>query len=47
MKKYRNYIIGYISTTRKKYQNFLERELKEHNIENHSSFSWFYIICFI
>lgn len=34
MSKYRNYIIGYISTTRKKYQNFLEKELKEHNIQN-------------
>ncbi|MEJ8553654.1 MarR family winged helix-turn-helix transcriptional regulator [Tepidibacter sp. Z1-5] len=34
MNKYRNYIIGYISTTRKKYQKFLEKELKEHNIEN-------------
>ncbi|WP_099190358.1 MarR family winged helix-turn-helix transcriptional regulator [Tepidibacter mesophilus] len=34
MNKYRNYIVGYISTTRKKYQKFLERELKEHNIEN-------------
>ncbi|CAH2212930.1 MarR family winged helix-turn-helix transcriptional regulator [Tepidibacter aestuarii] len=34
MNKYRNYIVGYISTTRKKYQKFLEKELKEHNIDN-------------
>ncbi|MCT4509838.1 MAG: MarR family transcriptional regulator [Tepidibacter sp.] len=34
MNKYRNYIIGNISTTRKKYQKFLENELKEHNIDN-------------
>jgi len=34
MSKYKNYSISYISTTRKKYQNFLEKELKEHNIQN-------------
>jgi DNA-binding MarR family transcriptional regulator len=34
MNKYRNYIIGNISTTRKKYQKFLENELKEHDIDN-------------
>ncbi|WFD08998.1 MarR family winged helix-turn-helix transcriptional regulator [Tepidibacter hydrothermalis] len=34
MSKYRDYSISYISTTRKKYQNFLEKELKEHNIQN-------------
>lgn len=34
MSKYKNYSISYISTTRKKYQNFLEKELKEHDIQN-------------
>ncbi|SHJ64157.1 MarR family winged helix-turn-helix transcriptional regulator [Tepidibacter formicigenes] len=33
MNKYRNYIIGYISRTRKKAQRFLERELKNHGLE--------------
>lgn len=33
MNKYRNYIIGYISRTRKKAQKFLEQELKNHGLD--------------
>ncbi len=33
MNKYRNYIIGYLSKTRKKVANFLEEELRNHGLE--------------